>query len=110
MKRQAHIRVSQCTDDQIADLVVWWRTTITGAIQECVSRAWHVERAHREDARDPPWVVFPTWDLFPDEPSAIRWLEDVQQAARVGPSEWVTLDEDGNPSTQWTLQPGRYTK
>jgi len=109
VKKQTHIRSSALTDGQIGDLATWWNSTITGTIQECVSRAWHIEHARRMAGRDPVWIVRPTGDLFPDEASAIRWLEEDQGAVRTGLSEWVTVDEDGDRETEWALAIAPFT-
>ena len=109
MTRQSSVRFTTLTDVQISDLVAWWGATRTNAIAEAVSRAWHSEHGRRVAGREPMWVVLPTRNLFPDEASAIRWLEDSQSARRTGPADWVTVDEDGDLQTEWTLAIAPFT-
>ena len=109
-KKQTNLRTSDLTRRQIDDLAAWWNTTLNSLVQECVSRAWHTEHARRTTGRDPVWIVLPTRDLFPDEASAIRWLEQEQGAVRTGGSDWLTLDEEGQPETEWSLSPAQFTE
>ena len=109
-KKQTNLRTSDLTRRQIDDLAAWWNTTLNNLVQECISRAWHTEHARRTAGRDPVWLVLPTRDLFPDEASAIHWLEEKQNAVRTGPAGWVTLGEDGVPETEWTLGPAQFTE
>jgi len=102
-KKQTNIRMSDLTHRQVDDLAAWWKTTLNNLVQECISRAWHTEHARRTAGRDPVWIVLPTGNLFPNKSSAQAWLEDEQQATQTGPSEWVTVDEDGDPETEWLL-------
>ena len=108
-KKQTNLRPSALTRRQIVDLATWWDTTLNSLIGECVSRAWHVEHARRTTGREPVWIVLPTRDLFPDEASAIRWLEESQGAVRISTTDWVTLDEEGDSETEWSLSIAPFT-
>lgn len=55
------------------------------------------------------WTVLPTCNYFSSEAEAIAWLETEQDARQTGPGEWVTVDEDGDIETEWTVRLVDYT-
>ena len=96
------IRIDPATAANIESIIA----SGIAADRSAAFRAAAATLAHNLIADPRVWIVHicrAQWQIFATRATAVAWLES-QHAREADGNEWYTVDEDGDPSTWYTLE------